>query len=150
MKDETWLAVLSRVSAAKPLDLDEALFEKKTKAAFKAISFRSVRKGVDVRPPSSKLWDAEQTGQSYLGVRVHEAPADCTQVAIRLAGAALERGIIPIILTTLPESGFERFGFRVERVMGETAKERAALEEELKRFWDMVIVIDVADVASLS
>jgi len=149
MKDEAWLAVLSRVSMAKPLDLDEAVFGAKSKVASKTRDFRSSSNPADARPPSTRLWNRENTGNSYLGVRVHEAPSDCTPAAIRLAAGALERGIIPIILTTLPDSGFERFGFRVERIMGETLEERTACEEELKRFWDMAIVIDVSDVASL-
>ena len=149
MKEEAWLAVLSRVSVAKPMDLDAAIFEAKSKIDSKNLGFRSSGDPADARPPSTRLWNRENTGNSYLGVRVHEAPADCTQVAVRLAAGALERGIIPIILTTLPDSGFERFGFKVERIMGETPQEREACEEELKRFWDMAIVIDVSDVASL-
>ena len=149
MKDEAWLAVLSRVSVAKPMDLDAAIFETKSKVDSKNLGFRSSGDSAGARPPSTRLWNRENTGNSYLGVRVHEAPADCTQVAVRLAAGALERGIIPIILTSLPDSGFERFGFRVERIMGETPQEREACEEELKRFWDMAIVIDVSDVASL-
>ncbi|MGR3290551.1 MAG: hypothetical protein ACU0C9_05075 [Paracoccaceae bacterium] len=149
MKDEAWLAVLSRVSVSKPFDLDEAVFEANSKVDSRTLGYRSSSENADVKPPSTRLWNRENTVNSYLGVRVHEAPSDCTQVAIRLAAGALERGIIPIILTTLPDSGFERFGFRVERIMGETPQERTACEEELKRFWDMAIVIDVSDVASL-
>ena len=150
MKDAPWLAVLSRISAAKPLDLDAAVFEQKTGAAGAAKNIKAAGRASAVRPPSVKLWDAEQSGNSYLGVRVDELLSDCTHAAVRLAAAALERGIIPIILTTLPDSGFERFGFRVERIMGATASERAVCEEELKRFWNMAIVIDISDVASLN
>ncbi|MFV2001697.1 MAG: hypothetical protein ACC619_01805 [Paracoccaceae bacterium] len=150
MSDDVWLAVLSRISADAPVDLDHEVFSSDPKDGQKAICFSSLRDGKAPNPPSAKLWDSRSPVRSYLGVRVDTVPSDITPAAIRLAAAALERNIIPVILTTLADSGFERFGFRVERIMGETKVERAAFEEELKRFWGMAIVIDVGDVAALS
>ena len=43
-------------------------------------------------------------------------PADIRRTALRLAAAAVERGVVPIILSPLPRTGFEPYGFRVERL----------------------------------
>ena len=61
----------------------------------------------------------------------------------------MERKVTPIILTTIPDCGFESFGFRVERIVGATAEERSLLENELKQFWNLAIIIDISDVAKL-
>ena len=40
-------------------------------------------------------------------------------------------------------------GFRVERILTDTPDGMDALEAEVARFWDMAIVIDLADVTRL-
>jgi hypothetical protein len=75
--------------------------------------------------------------------------ADATRTALRLASAALERGVTPIILTTLDASGFERFGFRVERFLPGPGADRTAWEAEMTAFWSLALVIDASDVAAL-
>lgn len=150
MTEEDWLAVLSRISSDQPLDLDSGMFdasaEKPSPARHKTVS----PLGGVFDPPSARLWDQDTSGRSYLGVRVTSALPDCAYIALRLAAAAAERGVIPIILTTLSNSGFERFGFRVERLPSGPAGERAAYEDELSRFWNMAIIIDAAEVALVS
>ncbi|MBV1866656.1 MAG: hypothetical protein KUG69_01935, partial [Marinosulfonomonas sp.] len=69
--------------------------------------------------------------------------------ATRLAAAALERGVNPVIMSSLPDCGFEQFGFRVERLVGSNQEELAACELDLVQFWNMAIVIDVKDIARL-
>lgn len=151
MTDDNWLAVLSRISPDQPLDLDRVIFEGAdektpvtTRAAFLGSGPGSGRAG---DPPSCLLWDRDASATSYLGVRVTSALPDCAYTALLLAAAALERQVIPIILTTLTNSGFERFGFRVERLPSGPADARDACEQELSRFWNMAIIIDAADVA---
>jgi hypothetical protein len=68
--------------------------------------------------------------------------------ALRLAAVAVERGIMPVILSTIDMSGFERFGFRVERLPAEPAL-RAEAERELIRFWDLSLIIDAEDIGLL-
>ncbi len=147
MTDDNWLAVLSRISSDQPLDLDLVIFDsvdEKTPVA-KMTAFPYSGGAYD--PPSCLLWDRDGSAASYLGVRVTSALPDCAYTALLLAAAALERQVIPIILTTLTNSGFERFGFRVERLPNGPADERDAFEQELSRFWNMAIIIDAADVA---
>ena len=67
---------------------------------------------------------------------------------MRLAAVALERGVTPIILSALDMSGFERFGFRVERLPAQPA-ERATAEAELARVWDLSIIIDADEIGLL-
>ena len=76
-----------------------------------------------------------------IGYRVREPKADAALVAMQLATLAMEKGAEVIILSHLPYSGFERFGFRCERVCGETEAERLACEEQIRTFWTIEIVL---------
>ncbi len=145
MNEEFWLDVISRITTDEPIDLDELLFE--------IVPTENSSVGVDAdkgyMKPSKTLWENSDTSQSYIGIRVNKRPTDYTHAALKLASVALERGVTPIILTTLPDSGFERFGFRVERLIGDDAAECIALEQELVQFWNLAIVIDMAQIATL-
>lgn len=144
---EKWLDIVSGLSGAAPVNIDLQI---------EAGTARPPRVAPDrfwpeaaFRAPSVSLWQWRDADHSCFGIRVTEPVALPNRVALRLAAAAVERGVIPIILTTLPVSGFERFGFRTERLFGATPEARAACEAELMRFWNMAIVIDAGDVALL-
>ena len=142
--DERWLAVLARITPQQPIDLETVICGSENPAA--PTPDREFIAAICPAPaPSAELWCRSENDLSYLGVRLTAPLADNALTALRLASAALERGITPIILTTLNNSGFERFGFRVERILGDTDAERS----ELKRFWNMAIVVDAAEVALL-
>jgi hypothetical protein len=100
-------------------------------------------------PPSRLLWRLADTRWSSIGVRVDAPLPDPAALALRLAAAAVERQVLPVILTTLDRSGLERFGFRTERVTGKAEADRLACEAELARFWNLAIIIDAADVSLL-
>ena len=102
-----------------------------------------------VPAPSARLWTLSDPSWSCIGVRVSAPVADPPTLALRLAAAAVERHMLPVMLTRLAQSGFERFGFRTERIFGATEEERAACEAELARFWGFAIVIDASDVTLL-
>ena len=146
MTQEHWNSVLSRIIQSGPVDLDTAIFKDCAQQAHSFGTGTDFDGDTQTLPPSGKLWNK---AQSCIGVRVNDLLPDCTLAATRMAAAALERGVTPIVLTTLPDSGFERFGFRVERLIGDTVEERAIYERELMQFWNMAIVIDVADIAQL-
>ncbi|WP_413868142.1 hypothetical protein [Albidovulum sp.] len=143
MTPEHWLAVLSRLVPGEPVNLDADEGGVTPPGAGLA--------GWDAEgpPPSPRLWDRADTGASYIGIRVDAALADPARAALRLASAALERGVTPIILTSLDASGFERFGFRVERFLPGPGADRAAWEAEMTAFWSLALVIDATDVAAL-
>ncbi len=142
MTPDAWLAILSRITRAEPIDLD----------APAATPTGGVLAGAwpeGALPPSPRLWDRAEDGVSYLGIRVDAPLADVARAALRLAAAALERGVVPVILTSLPNSGFERFGFRVERFVAGTPAERALWEAEMTSFWNLALIVDAQDVAKL-
>lgn len=147
MTAEFWQDVLSRISNSKPIDLDPLIFEDRKVKIGNAIKLPAQN---DPTPLSKKLFPKCDVTQSYIGLRVTSANSDHTQIAVRLAAAALEKGVIPIILTTLNESGFERFGFRVERLTGSTKKELSRQEKQLTAFWGLAIIVDVADAIHLN
>jgi hypothetical protein len=142
MKGTDWLTILARIAPQTPLDLD-GLPEVSDPAG------PQVATAVPVAPPSARLWQPADPAAAFMGVRVTQRPADAARLAIRLASAALERGVTPIILSTLPKSGFEQFGFRVERLPAAPEDERRRAEAELARFWGLTIIIDADDIALL-
>ena len=76
-----------------------------------------------------------------IGVRVDGDDIDRTDLSMKLASMALEKDVVPIIFFRGDYSGMERFGFRVEKVSGETEVARLECEEQLKRFWNISVMI---------
>jgi hypothetical protein len=144
---ETWLAILHNISDEGPLDLDTLLGLAPKSMHAAAPDFPAVP---DRIAPSSQLWTRPANGISFIGIRVTAPVPDIAALAYRLAAAAVERRVIPIILSSVAPSGFERFGFRTERLFGATEADRARVEAELIAFWNLAIVIDAADVAFLA
>lgn len=142
---DTWLEVVKSICPDQPTHLDLIIAPTGLPTA-RAPARRSVASGL---PPSAVLWDHGDADHSCIGIRVLRPLPDTAAVALRLAAAAVERRVVPIILTPLPSSGFERFGFRCERLYGATPEEVEAVELELTRFWSLAIVIDAEDVALL-
>jgi len=100
-------------------------------------------------PPSARLWAREEGTTSHIGIRVTTENVATPEIALKLASAAAERDVVPIILSHVSQSGFERFGFRIERVAGGTPEDRAACEAELVRFWDITVIVDADRVSAL-
>ena len=143
MTQDEWLGVLARLTDAGPFDLDAGPREGRRGAGLAGWT-------ADHLPPSPRLWERPESDATYIGVRVDNRIADCIAVAVRLAAVAVEREVNPIILTGLPNSGFERFGFRVERFVDSPGVDREAWEAEMTAFWDLALIIDATDVAALS
>jgi hypothetical protein len=142
MTDPFWLDLIARLSAEHPVDLDPLLSPDQTSCP--ALPDLDGAPGLR----SSRLWARDQT-VSHIGIRVDNPPKDLRRIALRLASAAAERGVIPIILTRLDRTGFEQLGFRVERLPDGAPEVVAAFEAELRHFWDMALVIGLADVERL-
>jgi hypothetical protein len=142
MSDPRWLDVIARLQAEDPLDLDPLLGPAPAPppAPDPQADTPAIR--------SARLW-ARNEALSYIGIRVTKAPADIRRTALRLAAAAVERGVVPIILSPLPRTGFEPYGFRVERLPAGPPEAASLHEAELRRFWDMALVIDLADAERL-
>lgn len=143
MTPEHWLAVLARIAPGEAIDLDVEVPAPRPRG-------RGLPAWDPEGPqPSPRLWDRGDTGASWIGIRLDAPLADPARAALRLASAALERGVTPVILTALDASGFERFGFRVERFVPGPGADRAAWEAEMTAFWSLALIIDASDVAAL-
>jgi hypothetical protein len=145
MSPDEWFDVIGRITKSAPVDLDAALFGD-TPAATPPAPARMMGRA---SPVSARLW-ARDESVSHIGIRVTRLPADIRSLAVRLASAATERRVIPIILSSLSRTGFEAYGFRVERLPEGPPELVSTYEEELRKFWDMPIVIDLSDVEALA
>ena len=102
---------------------------------------------VERAAPSAALWPNDDEEVSFIGIRVTAPLANPVALARRLAAAEEERGVIPVILSGLPVTGLEAFGFRVERLPATPGPERDRCEAELSRFWSLALVVEAGDAA---
>jgi hypothetical protein len=143
MSGDRWFDVIARVSADAPADLDEIL---NAGSGTQVPVASPLPDGPAVL--SSRLWERDDA-VSHIGIRIDRPPRDVRRLALRLASAAAERGVVPIILSSLGRTGLEQYGFRVERLPEGPPELVALFESELRKFWDMPIVISMSDVESL-
>lgn len=141
-----WASVLSGLSPCEATDLD-APSEGSAVAVVEA-GWPSARPAPP-QPSPLLYWPVGADARVAIGIRVNRPLADPVVVALHLASAAAERDVQPVILTTLPYTGLERFGFRVERLPETDTAEQARCEAELAAFWNLAIVIDADDVCNL-
>lgn len=144
MTDTDWLQVLSRLSPSPAEMIDTQVFG----APPRVVPTPQMRGEDGTAGGSSRLWAEPESDYTRIGIRVADPLAHPVQLAARLAAAAIERKVAPVILTTLAVSGFERFGFRVERLPADSA-ERDRCEAELSAFWNFALVLDAAEGAVL-
>lgn len=76
-----------------------------------------------------------------IGLRTAAVDGTVADRAMRLAAFAIERDVEITVLSETDYSGFERFGFRIERIAGETAEARDACEDQIRRFWNLDLVL---------
>ncbi len=140
--EQDYARILANLSRAAPEDLDAAVFEAPKRAA---------RCGFDPaqRLPATALWAFSDERVSRVGIRIVTPVNQPEFMVARLAAIAIERKVLPIILSHIGASDFTRFGFRVEHVSGATADERRQCEEQIKRFWKLAMIVDASDVARL-
>lgn len=136
MSDSHWTKVMGLISPAAPVDLDPVL------APFDARAREPGTTGFpdgigDVALPVA--FSSDET--VCFGARVTPDTPNPVQLAMSLAQMAAEKGAEPIILSHMDYCGLERFGFRVERIAGDTDEARADAEAQAVRFWNIVLVI---------
>ena len=132
-----WSSILPRIVRHDADDLDALL------APFDP---RTTTPGRDLFPlPEAELMPAaalKRADAVCVGLRAPAGgTADVADRALRLAAFAAERDVEIVILAEADRSGFERFGFRVERVAGETPEDRGACEDQIRRFWNLDLVL---------
>lgn len=136
MHTRRWSEIMSRITPNDALNIDDVLARQDPRAAKKH--------GSAVMPASDPVrfsagFSDEST--SVIGFRLREARDDLPVLAMRLAGFAAEQGAEVVILSDLPYSGLERFGFRVERVCGDTEEQREMCVDQLREFWSMGVIL---------
>ena len=136
MDPKQWNAVVSRIGPHDADDLDRLLapFDQRPGG------------GRDVFPlPEAVLMpDAalKRADSVCVGLRAAATdPADAADRAMRLAAFAIERDVEIVVLSETDRSGLERFGFRIERIAGDTPEARAACEDQIRRFWNLDLVL---------
>ncbi len=136
MDEARWTAILSRIDPRDADDIDDIA---------RAFDPRATRPGRDIFPevegallPRAAFCRADGVA---IGLRVNEEATEAADRAMRLTAFAVERDVEVVILARCDRSGFERFGFRVERVTGETEAARAACEEQIRRFWSIDLLL---------
>ncbi|WP_298918348.1 hypothetical protein [uncultured Roseobacter sp.] len=139
---EEYQALLTNLSPQAPLALDPLIFDPTDRA-------EPAANGDPGFPASYKLWSLLEERHSCIGIRLREQLANPHVVAARLAAMAVERQIIPIFLTYISTSEFQRFGFRIEHVAGCNDIQREASEEQIWRFWNLAMVIEAKDIEKL-
>ena len=143
MTENHWYQILSNTTPERPVDLDDLIVPNREGKVCGELLFPNMN-----LLPSTVLWEREAESHTNIGVRIHKAPEAVCDIARRLSAAAIERNVVPIILSRVDHCGFEQFGFRVERIPDEELAAQAA-EEEIRKFWALAIIIDGHDVAQL-
>lgn len=138
---QDWAAILVRASVVSPIGIDRLLVganglacEKHGSAVFPSLEAMPVSRVIKAkdRPAIGVLLD----DQAH---RISDEQAHL--MATRYAALAIEKECEVIIFSNQNNAGLERFGFRVERIAGETEVERTDCVEQLRRFWGIEILI---------
>lgn len=136
MDPTQWNSILSRIGRRDAEDIDDLLAPRDA---------HRVSPGRDLFPlPEAVLMPgAEFKRPDAVAVGLHAGASapDVADRAMRVAAFAAERDVEIIVLTDADRCGFERFGFRVERVAGDTDAAREACEDQLRRFWNLDLVL---------
>ncbi|HQY43188.1 MAG TPA: hypothetical protein PK450_03335 [Paracoccaceae bacterium] len=141
MTQTDWLQLLARITPDHPTDLDDL---HPVPAARRGGSWAVA----SITSPAGPIWARLNPGGT-IGVRITRPLKDTAHAAARLAAAAVERDVTPIILSSLPLSGFEQYGFRVERLPEGPEAEVQAFEQELTEFWSLAVIVNAADIDHL-
>lgn len=136
MDTQRWNAILSRISPLDAEDIDDLTG---------AFDPRLAPPGRDLFPefaaaPMARV-ALRRADAIAVGLRVTAPPPDTADRALRVAAFALERDVEVVILSAADLSGFERFGFRSERLPPATAPGAAAWEDQVRRFWNIDLVL---------
>ncbi|WP_108813740.1 hypothetical protein [Loktanella sp. Alg231-35] len=138
---QAWSERLMRTSTSCPANIDILLApanplaaHKAGKAIFPQLDAQQLQRtlGPDARPAIGVLLDDAEA-------RLDDASTSL--MATRYASLAIEKECEVIILSHQSNAGFERFGFRVERIAGKTAAEQNDCIAQIRQFWGLEIMI---------
>lgn len=136
MDDRRWSAVLSRIARQDAAQIDDII---------RAFDPSPRPTGRDIFPPIAAVLlpqaRLKRRDAVCIGIRVAAELPDAADRAMRLAALAMERNVEVIVLAWGDASGLERFGFRTERITGDTEAARASCEDQVRRFWNIDLVL---------
>ena len=125
-----YAAMMSRITPHCADDVDDLTARFDHRAATRGKDVFPALEGAPLPQPNFKRGDA-----ICVGFRVAGELPDAAERAMRLAALALERDVEIIILSEDGLAGFERFGFRVERVPA--SGQRDDWTQQVRRFWGL-------------
>jgi hypothetical protein len=136
MQTHRWNALLARIVPEEADDLDELTG---------AFDPRHAPSGRDVLPPLEAALmpttPLKRRDGVCIGLRVASPLPDAAERAVRLAAFAVERDVEVVVLAEADDVGLERFGFRVERIVGATPLQRETCEAQLRRLWNLDLIL---------
>ncbi|MBA3324484.1 MAG: hypothetical protein H0T41_04180 [Rhodobacteraceae bacterium] len=136
METQRWTALLSTIVPQVADDLD---------GIAGCYDPRRSEPGRDVFPQISAVLlphaALKRSDAVCVGIRVSAVLSDAADYAMRLAAFAAERNVEIIVLAEADATGLERFGLRVERIAGDGAEARARCEQQIRRFWNIDLVL---------
>jgi hypothetical protein len=137
MDRKHWSALMSRIGPHDADDLDPLLAPHDPRRGEPGRDVFPLPEGVLMPQAAMKRADTVCIGLRAAGA----LPGDAPDRAMRLAAFAIERDVEVVVLSETDRSGLERFGFRVEQISGDTAEARAACEDQIRRFWNIDLVL---------
>ena len=131
-----WRDVISRIILQEATDIDDLTgqFDDRRNPSGCAIFPTGVQSLVDGVP-------FKDESMAAIGCRITEKREDIVHIALSLATLAMEKEIEVVIFNHVDYCGLERFGFRCERITGDTPEEKNACEEQVRRYWGIDYVI---------
>ncbi|MFO1106207.1 MAG: hypothetical protein U1E34_08895 [Amaricoccus sp.] len=131
-----WTAILLRIGNHDADDLDAIVgpFDPRRRAPGRDLFAESdavLRQASPMKRPDAVC----------VGLRVLAELPDAADRALRLAAFAIERDVEIVVLAHCDRTGLERFGFRCERIAGDDPAARAACEDQVRRFWNIDLVL---------
>ena len=135
METQRWKAVLSRIGPHGADDLDGVVGAHDVPRDPGREIFPTI---AAVPPPQTAL---KRPDTVCVGIRVAAHLTNAADQALRLIAFAAERSVEIVVLAETDTTGLERFGFRIERIVGDDAEARARCEAQVRRFWNIDLVL---------
>lgn len=143
-----WPKVISRLSSAETVGVDNLLEAEATEVSAEEVTDPDIEREACI--PDKVLWADMLSAESMsLGVIVSSPISKPASVAAQLASIAMERSIEPITFSRIGMCGLERFGFRVEDTASTVQISSTTLENQLTRFWNITVIINVEKLSIL-
>ncbi|MDD9921780.1 MAG: hypothetical protein OXQ92_05800 [Boseongicola sp.] len=98
--------------------------------------------------PSKILWEALDDDLSFIGIRVTNTVKEPSRLAAKMASLAIERNIYPVFISWCGDCGLQHYGMQVEQICGANDDECREFEEQLKRLWNLAIIINEDEISA--